>query len=75
MSTSIYTLDACGCLRLAVVQGRPHSPAMQREIANELRDGFELHVIDTPELRKMPWRCDEHRRVEAERATLVPLGL
>lgn len=73
MSSLMYTAKPCGCLVLVFVNDAENLRFLTKEIAREAREGRTLHECASGALP--PMCCPEHKRAEAEKATLMELGL
>lgn len=73
-STLLYTAMPCGCcLVLVMVNDAENLPYCARDIVREAREGRPPHEATKAALP--PMRCPEHAREEAERASMLELGL
>ena len=52
---------SCGCVTMLVLDTPERRPEAAREVAKVIRLGEKLEHLTSDEVRKMPWKCDEHR--------------
>ena len=73
MSALLYTAKPCGCLVIVMVNDEANLRYMADDLAAEAREGRWVKEATGDTLP--PLRCPEHKRAEAERASMMELGL
>lgn len=62
--THVY-LETCGCLAIAIVDVPEMFEELGKAAHQAKKYGYVYKLMETADVRKMPWKCDAHKRVSS----------